>query len=148
MILLGKIALGLTGTAVAGMGLLCSEGVIQVKVVEKREPANHSIHVAVPALLMPIGIHFAPKGQMAEAAAEIRPWLPTIRAALTQLRECEDMAFVEVRQPDDQVRVAKSGGAIMVDVNNVEETVHVSVPIRAFSSAVEELAAVAPDSHQ
>jgi hypothetical protein len=144
MIVLGKIALGLAGTAVAGMGLLCSEGLIQVKVAEKRQPADHSVYVVAPALLVPIGMHFAPKEKMAEASGEIQPWLPTIRAALAELRACDDITFVEVSNLGGQVRVAKSSGAIVVNVNNEEETVHVSVPIRAFASAVEELAAVSP----
>jgi hypothetical protein len=143
MLLLGKIALGLAGTAVAGVGLLCSEGMIQVNVIEKR-PQGHHIHVMAPALLLPIGMHFAPKENIAEASAEIQPWLPTIRAALAQLRECDDFAFVEVKEPGQQVRVAKSGGSLVVDVNSEEKSVHVSAPIRAMSSAVEELAAAAP----
>src|SRR4029077_13817401 len=143
MILLGKIALGIAGTAVAGVSLLCSEGMIQVKVVEKR-PEGHHIRVMAPALLLPIGMHFAPKDGIREASAEIQPWLPTIRAALAQLRECDDFAFVEVNEPGRQVRVVKSGGPLVVDVNDEEESVHVSAPIRTLSSAVEELAAAAP----
>jgi hypothetical protein len=143
MIVLGKIAVGLVGTAVAGAGLLCSEGMIQVKVVQRR-PESHHIFVMAPALLVPIGMHFAPKENMAEASEEIQPWLPTIRAALSQLRECDDFSFVEVNSPGQHVRVAKSGGSLVVDVNNEDESVHVSAPIRAMSSAIEELAAVAP----
>ena len=147
MIVLGKIAMGLAGTAVAGVGLLCSEGMIQVNVVEKR-PQGHHLHVMVPALLVPIGVHFSPRENIAEASAEIQPWLLTVRAALAQLRECEDVAFVEVNEPGQQVRVAKSGGTIVLDVNSEEESVHVSAPIRAMSSAVEELAATAPATVQ
>jgi len=143
MILLGKIALGIASTAVTGASLLCSEGMIQVKVVEKR-PEGHHIRVMAPALLLPIGMHFAPKDGIREASAEIQPWLPTIRAALAQLRECDDFAFVEVNEPGRQVRVVKSGGSLVVDVNDEEESVHVSAPIRTLSSAVEELAAAAP----
>jgi len=143
MILLGKIVLGIASTAVAGASLLCSEGMIQVKVVEKR-PEGHHIRVMAPALLLPIGMHFAPKDGIREASAEIQPWLPTIRAALAQLRECDDFAFVEVNEPGRQVRVVKSGGSLVVDVDDEEESVHVSAPIRTLSSAVEELAAAAP----
>lgn len=85
---------------------------------------------------------------MSEASAEIRPWLPTIRAALAQLRECDDIAFVEVKEPGQRVRVAKMGGSLVVDVNNEEEFAHVSAPIRAMTSAVEELAVAAPATVQ
>lgn len=143
MILLGKITLGIAGTALAGAGLLCSEGLIQVNVIEKR-PQGHHIRVMVPALLLPIGTHFAPKENLAEASREIQPWLPTIRAVLAQLRGCEDLAFVEVKQPGQHVWVGKAGGSIVVDVTSEEESVHVSAPIRALESVVEELAAAAP----
>ena len=143
MILLGKIVLGFAGTAVAGAGLLCSQGMIEVNVVQKR-PEGHHISVIAPALLLPIGLHFTPKDRISEASAEIQPWLPIIRTALAQLRESDDFTLVEVKEPGQHVRVAKSGGSILVDVNCEEETVHLSAPIPAISSAVGELAVAAP----
>jgi hypothetical protein len=147
MILIGKIALGIAGTVVAGVGLLCSEGMVEVNVVE-RQPEAHHIFVMAPAMLMPIGMnisrHWAPQGELSRAAAEIRPWMPTIRAALDQLRDSEDITFVEVKEPGEHVRVAKSGGSIVVDVEDHDNTVHVSTPIRAISSTIEQLAAAAP----
>ena len=143
MILLGKIALGIVGTAVAGVGVLCSEGMIEVKVVE-RKPEVHHVYVIAPAMLVPIGMHFAPQRDLSHAAAQIRPWLPTIRAALDQLRESDDVTLVEVKEPGEHVRVAKEGGSIVVDVQDENETVHVSTPIRAISSTIEQLAASGP----
>jgi hypothetical protein len=143
VILLGKIALGIVGTAVAGVGVLCSEGMIEVKVVE-RQPEVHHVYVIAPAMLVPIGMHFAPQKDLSRAAAQIRPWLPTIRAALEQLRESDDVTLVEVKEPGEHVRVAKEGGSIVVDVQDEDETVHVSTPIRAISSTIEQLAASGP----
>lgn len=143
MILLGKIALGIVGTAVAGVGVLCSEGMIEVKVVE-RKPEVHHVYVIAPAMLVPIGMHFAPQRDLSHAAAQIRPWLPTIRAALDQLRESDDVTLVEVKEPGEHVRVAKEGRSIIVDVQDENETVHVSTPIRAISSTIEQLAASGP----
>jgi len=140
MMLLGKLALGFAGTALAGAGLLCSEGIVVVNVVEK-SPERHHIFVPAPAMLIPIAMHFAPKEKLAEASREIRPYLPTIRAAVEGLRESEDVTLVEVKEPGQHVRVSKSGGSIIVDVEDEENTVHVSTPIRAISSAIEQLAA-------
>ncbi len=145
MILLGKVALGIVGTAMAGLGLLCSEGMIEVKVVE-RHPDVHHVYVIAPAMLVPIGMRFAPQRELSHAAAQIQPWMPTIRAALDQLRESDDVTLVEVKEPGEHVRVAKQGGSVVVDVEEEDETVHVSTPIRAISSAVEQLAASAPPS--
>jgi hypothetical protein len=143
MILIGKIALGLVGTAVAGVGLLCSEGFVEVNVVEKH-PETHHIFVVAPAMLAPIGMHFVPRHHLAQAAREVKPYLPVIRAALDGLRDTEDVTLVEVQEPDEHVTVKKEGGSIIVDVRDKDETVHVSVPIRAMSSTIEELAAASP----
>ena len=144
MILLGKIGIGIVGTALAGAGIICSEGMISVN-VETRQPEKHHVYVVAPAMLVPIAMQFIPKEHLAEHAHEIQPsWLPTIRASLHALRESEDITFVEVKEPGQNVRVAKSGGSIVVDVNGNNETVHVSTPIRAMSSAIEELAAASP----
>lgn len=143
MVLLGKVALGIVGTAVAGVGMLCSDGMIEVKVVE-RQPEVHHVYVIAPAMLVPIGMHFAPRRELSRAAAQIQPWMPTIRAALDQLRESDDVTLVEVKEPGEHVRVAKQGGSIVVDVEDRDDTVHVSAPLRAISSTVEQLAASAP----
>jgi hypothetical protein len=112
---------------------------IEVKVVE-RQPEVHHVYVLAPAMLVPIAAHFAPQREMSRAAAEMRPWMPTIRAALEQLRESEDITFVEVKEPGQHVRVAKSGGSIVVDVEDPDDTVHVVAPIRAISSTIEQVA--------
>lgn len=145
MRLFGKIVLGVAGVAVAGAGVLCSEGLVHVKVVEKR-PKGFHINVIAPAMLAPIAVHFTPHRYLAQAAWQAQPYMPTIRAAVISLRDSEDVVFVEVKEPGEHVEVAKSGGSIVVDVDNAENTVHVSAPIHAISSTVEQLAAVSSNS--
>ena len=147
MILLGKVAVGIAGTALAGVGLICSEGMIEVNVVEK-QPEAHHVYVLAPAMLMPIGTHFVPSRKLGRAAMELRPWMPTIRAALDQLRVGEDMTLVDVRETGQHVLVTKDGGSVVVDVTDEDETVHVSAPIRAIESTIEQVAAASPDTHQ
>jgi hypothetical protein len=147
MVLLGKVALGIAGTALAGVGLICSEGMIEVNVVEK-QPEAHHVYVLAPAMLVPIGMHFVPSRKLGRAVTEIQPWMPTIRAALEQLRAGEDITFVEVRRPGEHVLVTKDGGSVVVDVADEDETVHVSAPIRAIESTIEQVAAASPDTHE
>jgi hypothetical protein len=40
--------------------------------------------------------------------------------------------------------VAKQGGSIIVDVNDPDETVHVSVPLVAAQSAIHQIAEASP----
>ncbi|HEV3254349.1 MAG TPA: hypothetical protein VG033_08075 [Candidatus Acidoferrales bacterium] len=139
----GKFAMGLLGTAVVGAAMVSSEGFVNVRVHEK-QPGGHNIHVIAPALLIPLSMRFAPQHSLDEATAQMKEWLPTIRAAMEGLRECADADFVEVTGPGEHVQVSKSGGAIVVDVDDEGETVHVSVPVRAMENAVEDLAERAP----
>ena len=145
MILLGKIVLGMAGVGLAGAGVLCSEGLVHVKVIEKRPQGLH-INVIAPAMLAPIAVHFVPSRDLAPAIQQIQPYMPTIRAALDGLRDSDDIVFVEVKEPGEYVQVSKSGGLIVVDVDDAGETVHVSTPIRAVSSTVEQLAAASSSS--
>jgi hypothetical protein len=143
MILIGKIALGFAAATFAGVGLLCSEGFVEVNVIE-HQPEAHHIFVVAPAMLAPIGMHFVPKRHLEQAARQIQPWMPVIRTALEQLRETRDMTLVEVTDREEHVKVQKDGGSIIVDVVDKDDRVHVSVPIRAVSSTIEELAAASP----
>ena len=143
MILLGKVGLGIVGSALAGAGIICSEGMISVN-VQTRQPEKHHVFVVAPAMFVPIAMHFVPKDRLEEPGREIQPWMPTIRASLDALNESDDITFVEVKEPNHNVRVTKSGGSIVVDVDDENETVHVSTPIRAMESAIEELAAASP----
>jgi hypothetical protein len=140
MILIGKIALGITGTMLAGLGVVCSEGMIEVNVVE-RQPEVHHVYVLAPGMLVPIAAHFIPRRDLTQAAEQLRPYMPTIRAAMSQLRECDDFVLVDVKDRDQHVEVQKLGGSLVVDVKDQDETVHVSTPIRAISNTLEQLAA-------
>ena len=48
--------------------------------------------------------------------------MPTIRAALEQLRAGEDITLVDMREPGQHVRVTKDGGSVVVDVTDEDET--------------------------
>jgi hypothetical protein len=140
MLLVGKIVMGMAGVGLAGASILCSEGLVHVKVIEKQPQGVH-INVIAPAMLAPIAVHLAPQRDLAQAARQIQPYLPVIRAALDGLRDSEDVVLVDVTEPGEHVEVAKSGGSIIVDVDDEGETVHISTPVRAISSTVEQLAA-------
>jgi len=142
MLLLGKIALGMTGVVFAGAGVICSEGFVQVKVIQKQADGHH-INVIAPAVLGPIAAHFVPARNLDDASRQIRPYLPLIDTTLDALRQADDIVLVDVREPGEHVQVMKSGGSIVVDVDDPNETVHVSAPLRAISGTVDQLASAA-----
>ena len=75
MVLLGKVALGIAGTAVAGLGLICSEGMIEVNVVE-RQPEAHRVYVLAPAMLVPITTISSPAANWAARLAKFNRRCP------------------------------------------------------------------------
>jgi hypothetical protein len=141
--ILAKIAVWGLGSMVVGGAVLCSEGLVTVR-VHQREPDAHNVFLVAPAMLVPLGMKFVPRDALRRDAEEIRPYLPILRAAADELANCPDATFVEVIDHQDHLRVAKHWGAIVVDVDEPGQTVHVSVPIRAMQSALRELAANFP----
>jgi len=140
MIFLAKLGIGVMSTALVAGAALSSEGFIHVRVHEKH-PGGDNVFVIVPAAIVPMAAHFVPRENLAEASANIRPYLPIIDAAIPALEDCPDGVFVEVKDNDEHVLVSKIGGALVVDVSDQDEVVHVSVPLRAAQSSIHQLAA-------
>jgi hypothetical protein len=143
MIFLAKLGVGVLGTALVGAAAVSSQGFIDVRVHEKQAD-GHNVTVIVPAALVPLALKFLPREHLADAAENLREYLPIIDAAIPALEDCPDGVFVEVIDAEDHVVIAKSGGSIIIDVNDAGETVHVSVPLRAAQSSIHEIAASRP----
>ena len=145
MLLLGKIAVGLTVGTLATAGVLCSDGLIDVNVVQDG-PDSHHVHVIAPALLVPLAVRLLPVDGITEASRRVEPWLPTIQAAASSLSETGDFVLVEGTQRDENFRVEKSGDELVINVTERDEVVHVSVPLRAVSSTLNAVASRTEDS--
>lgn len=139
MLILGKIAVGFMGTMLVGAAVVSSEGFIHVKVHEKQPDGTH-ISLVVPAMIMPVAAHFIPRRNFEGASENLQQYLPLIDAAISGLAECPDGPLVEVVDSDSHVNVVKSGGAIVVDVDDPDETVHVAVPLRATQRTIDQIA--------
>jgi hypothetical protein len=143
MMLLAKLALGGLGTAVTAGALVSSEGFVSVRVHEKAADGTH-LTLIVPATMVDVGMHFVPPEKLQDASEQIRPWLPTIHAAVDAMRSEADTTLVEVRDENEHVIVATRGGAIVVDVDDSSESVHVSTPLRTIDNALSQIAAAGP----
>ena len=137
MMFLKVVAWGASSVVFAA-GLAFSEGVVNVRVLEKKPDGTH-LRLIVPAAVIPLGLKFVPAEHLREATREIRPWRPAIQAAASGLEEMQDCVLVEVTEPGQHVKVAKSGNAIVIDVDDEGETVHVSVPLRMVRHVIDEL---------
>ncbi|MGB6877744.1 MAG: hypothetical protein WBD87_17105 [Candidatus Acidiferrales bacterium] len=139
MLLLGKIGIGFMGTILVGGAMISSEGFIHVKVHEKQANGTH-ISLIVPAVIVPLTVRFIPRRHIADASANLQQYMPVIDAAISGLANCPDGPLVEVIDSDSHVTVVKSGGSIVVDADDPDETVHVAVPLRATQRAIDEIA--------
>jgi hypothetical protein len=138
MILVSKLAVtAVTLVALAG-AVVARDGIITVK-VHSKDDSGSNVRLYAPGVLVPIALRFTPREHLAEAAREMRPWLPTIRAAAKALRETDDATFVQVDDAEQHVVIRKDGGSIVVDVDDSEETVHVSLPIRLVPEVMAQL---------
>lgn len=143
MMFLAKLGVGFLGTVLIGGAALSSEGFIHVRVNEK-EPGGTHVNLIVPALAVPLALRFVPCNHFASAPQDLRQYLPVIDAAVPALEDAPDGVLVEVQDHDDHVVVAKRGWSIVVDVNDPNDDVHVSVPLSAAQSALHEIAASNP----
>lgn len=139
MIFLAKLGVGMLGTALIAGAAASSEGFIHVKVNEKHPGGTH-LNLIVPAALVPATLSFVPRRHLAHASEDLRQVLPIIDAAVPALEDCPDGVLVEVSDPGEHVLITKSGGSVVVDVNDSDDTVHVSVPLRVAQSSIHQIA--------
>jgi len=124
---------------VIGGVLVYNEGAVRVDVREKTREREH-IHFVVPAAVLPVAIRLIPRKKLNDARFEIRPWLPTIKAASEELARCPDGPLVEVDSNREHVRIHKLGWSLFIAVDSDEETVRVSFPLEAAADTVSQLA--------
>jgi hypothetical protein len=139
MVFLAKLGIGILGTAMLGAAAVSSEGFIYVKVHEKQSNGTN-VNIFVPAALVTTALHFVPDRDLAHGSNGLRDCLPIIDAAIPALNDSPDGLLVEVIDPGEHVIVQKLGSSIIVDVNDSEEIVRVSVPLRAAQTAIHEVA--------
>jgi hypothetical protein len=137
--MVGKILLGAT----LATSVVLKDGIIEVNVQEKRPEGSH-IHLYVPATAATWGIHLAPKERLAEHLRGNAEELALARLAVRELEKLPDTVLVQVDSPKEHVRIAVSGGSVVIDADDPGETVHVHVPIRAVRKVIEDLQADSP----
>ena len=143
MLVLAKVALGLSATVAMAGAYVFHEGVIRVDVDEHRGEGSH-VHFWVPATVVSTGMHFVPAGKMKEAASQARPYLPVMRAVAKELEEYPNAEFVDVQNGHDHVHVATVNGKLRIDaVSEDGDVVHVSVPAEVLRDVADELDAKA-----
>ncbi len=138
--MIGKI---LVGTLLVGGALLLQDGIVTVNVRQK-QPRGHHIWFAAPGALAAWGLRLAPARELRSSLRDSKEWLPVAQAAIVALEKSPDAVFVQVDGPTEHVRVEKSWGRVVVDVDDANEEVHVAVPVRVVRHVLRELEEIKP----
>ena len=113
-------------------------GLVRVSVEEKR-PGGDNVKLIVPGILLTTGLRLVPDSQLREGLHDARPWLPVAAALTKELRNYPDASFIEISNPQEQVRVSTRRGVLVVDVNSPNEAVHVSIPLVVLADLTAQL---------
>jgi hypothetical protein len=137
------IAITLTGVMV----LICmvtfyafQTGIAVVKLHDKVHGKN--IFLPVPVGLMNFGLNMVPGEMLSQVSEDLGPHRKIVQSLANELENIPDTDFVEVQGRQEHVLVSKSGRNLIIDVQTEDETVYVSVPIRATGNIVAKLASM------
>jgi hypothetical protein len=139
--LFAKLALGFCGTVAAAGAYTFHDGILRV---ETRQSDGRQVQVWLPAAIVPMAMHVIPSRHLSHATAQVRPWLPTLRALTKELKRYPDAEFVDVEDGTDHVRIRTQHGKLLIDVSEPGETVHVACPLAVIEEVSSQLEAQGP----
>ncbi|HEX9735768.1 MAG TPA: hypothetical protein VGG06_27730 [Thermoanaerobaculia bacterium] len=109
--------------------------------VEVYEEDGTNLYIPVPALLFDVAIFVAPMVMPDEALADARREIAPYREALVtlaeELEDCPSGVLVDYRGNDERVQISKGWRSFKVDVDSDDTEVHVKVPARLMSRALD-----------
>jgi len=134
MLVLAKVALGLSATLAMSTAYVFHEGVIRVDVDEHRHGGSH-VHFWVPATTVSAGMRLAslvPQHPLERAAEQIKPHLPMFRVMAKELQKYPNAEFLDVTDEEQHVHIATVNGKLRIDVEDDDQTVHLQVPVETL----------------
>jgi hypothetical protein len=143
LLLLAKLALGISGTLAMATAYTFHEGVIRVDVDDAKGEGIH-LHFWVPATIVPVALQFAPKQNLRDATTHAKAFLPVLRVLSKELEKYPNAAFIEVQNDCQHVQIRTENGSLRIDVDSPDENVHLRVPLKTLGHISSELEADAP----
>jgi hypothetical protein len=141
MLAVAKVALGLGVTLAMTTAYVFHEGVIRVDVDESRPGGSH-VHFWAPGTAVSAGMRLAnlmPQHPLEQAAEEVKPYLPVIRAVARELQKYPNAEFIDVTDEEQHVHIATVSGKLHIDVQGDGENVHLQVPVETLIDVADRL---------
>jgi hypothetical protein len=134
----------LLGTAIVATAAwsVADAGLATVHVRDKTGDGD-SIWIPMPMALAAAAVHMAPddmlEGESPEDLEELQRVLPALVLALDGLETAGDFTLVEVEGPGEHVRIDKKGRSLEIRVDDAENEINLSLPIRSFARLFREV---------
>lgn len=143
MMLLAKAALGVGGTLVLAGAYTFHEGVLRIDVDEYRDGGSH-VHLWLPAAVLPMAMHFAPRECLRDATRDAREVLPALHVAFKELKKFPNAELLEVQDGNKHIQLRTRDGKLQIDVASPEEIVHVHCPLATLDDVIRQIEASGP----
>lgn len=123
------VAMLMVGTVGMATATALRHGNIRVQVTSQGAGGDN-FNLLVPATLAEAAVALAPVEMFRDEIQldELQPYLPAIRELGREIRELPDAVYIHVDNRHETVRVEKRDGRFIIDVQDREQTVHISVP--------------------
>ena len=141
MLLLAKVALGLSGTMVAAGAYTFHDGIMRV---DADQTSGRHVHVWVPAAIVPLAMYVVPKQHIQHAVDQAQPFLATLRALTKELKRYPEAELIDVSDSGGHVHIRTHGGKLLIDVYESGEQVHVTCPLAMLDDVSRALQSSAP----
>lgn len=129
------IVLMTIGVASAVWALVIKPGSVLIRVVEKGYRGDR-VSVAIPARAIEVVVKAAVRN-VCERPHEIDEWRPAIESIAASLNEVQNATLVVVTTDDERVRIVKRDGALRIEVETDDASVHVNVPPHTTKAILE-----------
>lgn len=107
--------------------------------VHEKQAGGTRFGMRFPAFLVRLAVTMAPIELPDDAARELRPHLPLLRAIADEFRTCPDGVFVEVKSATESIRIAKQGDVLSIYVDDESDEVRLDVPMSCVRTVVSKL---------
>lgn len=121
------IVLMTIGVASVVWALVLKPGSVVIRVIEKGYRGDR-ISVAFPARVIEAVVRAAVLGNVCERPNELDEWRPAIESIAASLNEIQNATLVSVTTDDERVLIVKRAGALQIEIETDDASVHVNVP--------------------